>query len=120
MQRYTELQSINTNLQKQLAQLRQQLTHMAEEKEAVAAAERKRLADRLKRRLERNQSFKVLPSHAPPSNDQGLHSCNLSPKSRYVHGHKIVDRHHAGFTFMLSQHLLTNDLQHHCITSTHG
>ena len=85
VQRYTELQSINTNLQKQLAQLRQQLTHIAEEKEAVAAAERKRIADRLKRRLERNKSFKVLPFHAPPSNDQGLHSCNLSPNSECWH-----------------------------------
>ena len=39
--------------------LSQQLTHIAEEKEAAAAAERKRLTDRVKRRPERNRAFKV-------------------------------------------------------------
>ncbi len=59
MERFSELQTINRNLQKEMTQLRQQLTHIAEEKEAAAAAERKRLVDRVKRRPERNRAFKV-------------------------------------------------------------
>ncbi len=57
--RFAELQGLNRSLQKEVTQLRQQLTHIAEEKEAAAAAERKRLTDRVKRRPERNRAFKV-------------------------------------------------------------
>lgn len=57
--RFAELQGLNRSLHKEVTQLRQQLTHIAEEKEAAAAAERKRLTDRVKRRPERNRAFKV-------------------------------------------------------------
>ena len=59
MDRFAELQGLNRRLHQEVAQLRQQLTHIAEEKEAAAAAERKRLTDRVKRRPERNRAFKV-------------------------------------------------------------
>lgn len=57
--RFAELQGLNRSLHQEVTQLRQQLTHIAEEKEAAAAAERKRLTDRVKRRPERNRAFKV-------------------------------------------------------------
>ena len=56
---FAELQALNRSLHQEVTQLRQQLTHIAEEKEAAAAAERKRLTDRVKRRPERNRAFKV-------------------------------------------------------------
>ncbi len=56
---FAELQGLNRSLHQEVTQLRQQLTHIAEEKEAAAAAERKRLTDRVKRRPERNRAFKV-------------------------------------------------------------
>jgi septal ring factor EnvC (AmiA/AmiB activator) len=57
--RFAELQGLNRSLHQEITQLRQQLAHIAEEKEGAAAAERKRLTDRVKRRPERNRAFKV-------------------------------------------------------------
>ena len=57
--RFAELQGLNRSLHHEVTQLSQQLTHIAEEKEAAAAAERKRLTDRVRRRPERNRAFKV-------------------------------------------------------------
>lgn len=59
MERFAELQRVNKNLLTEVAQLSLELTHIAAEREAAAAAERKRLADRVKRRPERNRAFKV-------------------------------------------------------------
>ena len=61
IQRFSDLQSINTSLQRELSQARQQLTKIAEEKEAAALYEKKRIADRLQRRPRRNKAFKVMP-----------------------------------------------------------
>ncbi|KAL0022336.1 hypothetical protein WJX77_001433 [Trebouxia sp. C0004] len=58
--RFAELQGLNRGLQQELTQLRQQLNRIAEEKEAAAAAERKRLTDRVKRRPQRDGAFKEL------------------------------------------------------------
>lgn len=61
VQRFRDLQSINASLQRELSQARQQLAKIAEEKEAAALYEKKRIADRLQRRPERNKAFKVTP-----------------------------------------------------------
>lgn len=61
LQRFSDLQSINAGLQRELSQARQQLTKIAEEKEAAVLYEKKRTADRLQRRPERNKAFKVMP-----------------------------------------------------------
>ena len=60
VQHFTELQNSNASLQKELSQAKQQLTKIAEEKEAAAAYDKKRTADRLQRRPERNKAFKVV------------------------------------------------------------
>ena len=60
VQRFIELQNSNASLEKELSQAKQQLTKIAEEKEAAAAFEKKRTADRLQRRPERNKAFKVV------------------------------------------------------------
>ena len=59
MDRFAELQGLNRSLHQEVTQLRQQLTSIAEEKEAAAAAEKRRLTDQVKRRPERNRAFKV-------------------------------------------------------------
>ena len=59
VQRFSELQTTNASLQRELSQARQQLTKIADEKEAAAAYERKQMADRLQRRPERNKAIKV-------------------------------------------------------------
>lgn len=59
MERFAELQRVNKNLLTEVAQLNLELTHIAEDREAAAAAEKKRLADRVKRRPERNRAYKV-------------------------------------------------------------
>lgn len=58
-ERFTELQTANSRLQREASHLRQQLTKIAEEREAAAAAERKRLAARVKRRPEPSKAFKA-------------------------------------------------------------
>ena len=64
LQRFVELQSINSGLQRELSQARLQLTKIAEEKEAAVLYEKKRIADRLQRRPERNRAFKVMHTSA--------------------------------------------------------
>lgn len=64
LQRFVELQSINSGLQRELSQARLQLTKIAEEKEAAVLYEKKRIADRLQRRPERNRAFKVTHTSA--------------------------------------------------------
>lgn len=59
VQRFAELQSTNARLQKELSQVKQQLTKIADDKKAAAMYEKKRVADRLQRRPERNKAFKV-------------------------------------------------------------
>ena len=59
VERFAELQRVNKNLLNEVTQLNQELAHIAEEREAAAAAEKKRLAERVKRRPERNRAFKV-------------------------------------------------------------
>lgn len=59
VQRFGELQSANARLQKELSQARLQLTKIADDKKAAAMYEKKRIADRLQRRPERNKAFKV-------------------------------------------------------------
>ena len=61
VQRFADLQNINATLQRELGQAKQQLSKIAEEKEAAASYGKKRIADRLQRRPERNRAFKVMP-----------------------------------------------------------
>ena len=60
VQRFSELQSGNAELQQQVRQAQQQLAHIAEEKAAAAMYEKKRIAERLQRRPQRNRAFKVI------------------------------------------------------------
>ena len=60
VQRFADLQSSNARLQKELSQAKQQLTKIADDKKAAAMYEKKRMADRLQRRPERNKAFKVM------------------------------------------------------------
>ncbi|KAL0046820.1 hypothetical protein WJX82_010732 [Trebouxia sp. C0006] len=90
--RFAELQGLNRSLHQEVTQLRQQLTHIAEEKEAAAAAEKRRLTDQVKRRPERNRAFKELLGIEWEKNFVGLGLDEEVPKFLRTNA-KIKNRH---------------------------